>query len=337
MKYIHKTLIISLNILILLSFSCKNDQKSSKVFIPNVTGKANEVVLVIENYLWQSELGDTLKKTFQKAEIALPQPEPMFDLINITPSAFTKLFKPHRNLVIVKISEEYSKPNIIIQKNVFAKPQLVVNLISPNKEELASFISKNETKIRSVFLDIERNRIINYYKKYEEKAIRDKLADKHNIGLFIPKGYSVDVDKKDFVWISHETPDVKQNIFIYHYNYTDEETFTPEFLINKRNKILKKHVPGPVEGSYATTEMLIPPDFIEVNYKDRYFAQLRGLWKIHNYFMGGPFISFTTLDEKNNRVITIEGLVYAPQMDKRDYVRQMEGILYTFFIPEKNE
>ena len=337
MKNTRKLLSTALICIILFFLSCKNNEKSNKVFLPNVTGKANEVVLVIESYLWKSELGDTLKKIFQKAEIALPQPEPMFDLINITPSAFTKLFKPHRNIVIVNISSEHSAPNILVKKNVFAKPQIVVDLTSPNKEKLASYISQNKNKLRSIFLDIERNRIINYYKKYEEKAIRDKLANKHNIGLFIPKGYSLDVDKKDFIWIAHETPDVKQNIFIYCYNYTDKETFTQEYLVNKRNEILKKNVPGPVEGSYVTTEMAITPNFTEVNYKGRYFAQLRSLWKTHNYFMGGPFISFTTLDEKNNRVVTIEGLVYAPQMNKRDYVRQMEGILYTFFIPDNNE
>ena len=329
------SLVLISNIVFILS--CKDDNKSNKVFLPNVTGKANEVILVIESYLWQSELGDTLKKVFQKAEIALPQPEPMFDLINITPSAFTKLFKPHRNIVIVDISSKYSEPNISVKKDVFAKPQIVINLTSPDKGKLATYISENKDKLRSIFLDIERNRIINYYKKYEEKTIRDKLADKHNIGLFIPKGYSLDVDKKNFIWIAHETPDVKQNIFIYYYNYTDKETFTPKYLIKKRNEFLKKNVPGPVEGSYVTTEMAIPPYFIEVNYKGRYFAQLRGLWKTHNYFMGGPFISFTTLDEKNNRVITIEGFVYAPRMNKRDYLRQLEGILYTFFIPEKNE
>ncbi len=335
MRLINTILIITASLLIFIS--CKNDGTGNKVFMPNVTGSVNEVIVIIESYQWQSEFGETIRKVFQKAEIALPQPEPMFDLINITPSAFSSIFKPHRNLVFIKISPDYKEPNILIQKNVFAKPQVVLNLVSPNYEDLIPYIIKNEDKIRAVFLDAERNRTINYYKKYEDESIRDILVKKHNIGLYIPKGYSLDVDKDNFIWIAHETPDVKQNIFIYYYIYTDKETFSPEFLVNKRNEILKLNVPGPVEGTYATTEPTIMPDFIEVNYKNRYFAQLRGLWKMQNYFMGGPFISFTTLDEKNNRVITIEGLVYAPKMEKRDYIRQMESILYTFYIPEKSE
>ena len=59
---------------------------------------------------------------------------------------------------------------------------------------------------------------------------------------------------------------------------------------------------------------------------------MRGLWKLEKAFMGGPFISHTILDESRNRVVTVEGFVYAPRLDKRLYVREVEAILYTFDI-----
>jgi hypothetical protein len=61
-----------------------------------------------------------------------------------------------------------------------------------------------------------------------------------------------------------------------------------------------------------------------------YLVELRGLWRLENAFMGGPFISHTILDEKNNRIVTVEGFVYAPSLDKRNYVRELEAILQTF-------
>jgi hypothetical protein len=45
--------------------------------------------------------------------------------------------------------------------------------------------------------------------------------------------------------------------------------------------------------------------------------------------MGGPFISFIIDDVKNDRVIHIDGFVYAPQFKKRDYIRQLEAILHS--------
>ena len=152
--------------------------------------------------------------------------------------------------------------------------------------------------------------------------------------MFFPKGYKLSVNNPDFAWVSFETDDSKQEVFIYNYKYTAGNTFTKDYLINKRNEIFKNNVPGPVDDSYVTTEMALEPEFTEVKYKDRYFAQLRGLWKVEGYMMGGPFVSFTTLDKKNNKIITVEGLVYAPQSKKRELLRQLEGILYTLYIPE---
>jgi hypothetical protein len=43
--------------------------------------------------------------------------------------------------------------------------------------------------------------------------------------------------------------------------------------------------------------------------------------------MGGPFISFSILDEKRKRIVTVDGFLYAPTDDKRDLLRQIEAIL----------
>ena len=45
--------------------------------------------------------------------------------------------------------------------------------------------------------------------------------------------------------------------------------------------------------------------------------------------MGGPFVNITQLDEKRNRIVTVEGFVYAPGNDKRDLLQQVEAIIYT--------
>ena len=50
-------------------------------------------------------------------------------------------------------------------------------------------------------------------------------------------------------------------------------------------------------------------------------------------FMGGPYVSHTRLDEKNQRIITAEIFVYSPDKMKRNLVRQMEASLYTLKLP----
>ena len=55
--------------------------------------------------------------------------------------------------------------------------------------------------------------------------------------------------------------------------------------------------------------------------------EIRGLWRMENDFMGGPFISLTCLDEKNNTLITAEGYVFAPQFDKLLYLHEVEAMV----------
>jgi hypothetical protein len=51
--------------------------------------------------------------------------------------------------------------------------------------------------------------------------------------------------------------------------------------------------------------------------------------------MGGPFISLVQLDEKRNKIITVDGFVFAPAHKKRELIRQMEAILYSLKIQDQ--
>ena len=48
-----------------------------------------------------------------------------------------------------------------------------------------------------------------------------------------------------------------------------------------------------------------------------------------NGFMGGPYINYSMVDEKRNRVICIDGYVYCPKFDKREYLREQEALIKT--------
>ena len=48
--------------------------------------------------------------------------------------------------------------------------------------------------------------------------------------------------------------------------------------------------------------------------------------------MGGPFLSYTLVDESRSRTITIDSYVYAPKDSKKILVKQLESIAYTFEI-----
>ena len=74
-------------------------------------------------------------------------------------------------------------------------------------------------------------------------------------------------------------------------------------------------------------ERRITPSYEEFSFKGGFAAEVRGLWRMENDFMGGPFYSLTFYDEPNTRLITVEGYAYAPYFDKRPYMREIEGIV----------
>ncbi|MBR6246610.1 MAG: DUF4837 family protein, partial [Bacteroidales bacterium] len=59
-------------------------------------------------------------------------------------------------------------------------------------------------------------------------------------------------------------------------------------------------------------------------------AQTRGFWEVHNDFMGGPFVSHSFYGPDAKEIIVVEAWVYAPRFDKRQYLRQVESVIYSF-------
>lgn len=306
--------------------------------MPNVTGRAGEVVLVMNSPVWESESGRALGRILSSEHPGLVQFEPMFEVVRIGHAAFTNIFKTHRNIIIVNISSQYSETQMTIKNNVWAKPQVVLEINAPDMDAFHIFIDNQDERILEELVKAERNRITEYIREMEKTSVTERVEEKFDISIIIPRGYNIVIDTSDFVWVRFDprriTQDIIQGIFIYQFDYTDPETFTPGYLVDKRNEFLKNYISGPSPDSWMTTEMLVEPVFSEFMKDEKYVAELKGLWKVENDFMGGPFISHTKLNEETNKVVTVECFVYAPGQKKRNLLRQVEAILYTYEIKE---
>jgi hypothetical protein len=312
----------------LFLYSCKFT--GGPQLMPNVSGKAGEVVIVINKGEWESDAGSSLRSVLAADEEYLPQREPMFTLVNIPENAFTSIFQTHRNLIIVKILPDAGETKIVYQENVWAAPQIVVTISGPDGEEIANKIQQEKDKLSGAILMAERNRNINNAKRYEERTLRDIVTLDFGGSPYFPKGYSIKKKTDDFIWISYETTYTNQGIFIYRFPYKDSTSFSHNNLVAVRNFILERNVPGPVDKSYMTTNLLVEPGARWVKYNRRDFVEMKGLWEVQNDFMGGPFVSHFFLDKENQNVIALEAFVYAPRYDKRNYLRQVESIIYSF-------
>ena len=323
--------IIQITTLCLLIFACATScKKTTKGLRPVVTGGSGEVLVLINDALWEGAVGDTLKSILNDPQLGLPQDEPVLDIIHITHNAFSSMFKTHRSILDLRVSTNVKEDKLAVKDELYAKTQSFMKIEASTNKGMIEMLTKNRKKIISYFLLGERNRKIKTLKKNVVQDIYEKLKLKYNFTLSFPSGYVINKDEDNFMWISNETPTTSQGMFIYSYDYLSQDAFTKEEVIKKRNFLLKKYVPGPKEGSYMSTEQRFPISFRQFEFDKNYACETRGLWKVENDFMGGPFVSITYLDEKNNRVICMDSYVYYPNHDKREMLRELEAIMFSY-------
>ena len=128
-----KSLIKNAVAILLLLFviqSCKND---TPVLHTSISGKANELVVVISEDSWNGQPGELIRGTLAQFQYGLPQEEPLFDIINIPPVAFQKIFKSNRNIMQVTISSTVLKPEMIIKSVFHSTCRLFINSRKENK------------------------------------------------------------------------------------------------------------------------------------------------------------------------------------------------------------
>ena len=313
--------------LLLLAGAC--EKKDSKALLPSVSGKAGEVEIVSSKAVWESEAGNAIRTVLQAEYPFTPQKESKYRIYNVPPEGFVNVFRFHRNILYVHIADT-CKPKLVINKNVWAEPQTMISVFAPDEASAAEIILAKDATICETFEDAERERVIYNARKFENASLAQSVRNQFGGSPWFPSSYTLKKRTDDFVWISYETTYTTQGIFIYRFPYTGPEQFTAEALVAKRNAVLKENVPGSRDQSYMITNPVITPGYWEKTYRGRTFTEIRSLWETQNDFMGGPFISDAFLSPDKKYVIVTEAFVYAPKYDKRDYLRQVEAIIYSW-------
>lgn len=335
MKRLIKYLSAALAIILLISCS---EEKRKKALLPNISGKAGEVVVVIDKNYWEGAVGNVLRDTLACDCPFLPQREPLYTLVNVIPSGFTNIFQLHRNIIIINISNTVKEPGVIFRNDVWAAPQCVIYVNATDSDSAVMLIQENGSKIAAMLEQAERDRVIRNAKKYEELNLAPVVTEMVGGSPHFPSGYQLKKKTDDFIWITYDTQFTQQSILIYKYPVEKGvEMMDPENLLKTNEEILKKNVPGMFENTYMTISPIIKPSVKYMRYKGHDFAEIRGLWEVHNDFMGGPFVAHAFYSPDGKEIIVMEAFVYAPKYDKRHYLRQVESVLYSFEWAKKED
>lgn len=315
---------------------CKAFRTLSEQKKPTSQGKPYELIVVCNQPLWEGNLGDTLRTVLREPIPYLSQEEPYFDLYRVTEQGFTRLVVQHRNILKVVVNPSVERAAIAVQYDLEAAPQVVLTLQGPTQQALTEYVSKHRKELLLLLEKTERDRAVEYARQYGNKQLEELIRQKFGVTLHVPQGYKLRSEGADFIWISYEYPTSSQGFFLYQYPYEGPASLSPEALLAARNRFAAR-IPGPVDGSYMTTSEAYEPDYRMFRLKGRLWAELRGFWDVYGDFMGGPFVSYSTVNTASEMVFTFDGYVYSPKLGKRNFMRGIEHLLYSLRLPGDTE
>ena len=266
--------------------SCR-DQKPP---VSNFSGSLNEVLVIMDKNDWNGAAGDTVKAWFRQEQPGLPQPEPVLDMINLPRSSFEGNIKAYRNILYTEISPSVKEPVFEFKESPWIQSQKYFRIVAPDKESFIREFNAHKEEMLRVFLKAEQDRQIAYYKRKPDPKIADFLKEKYKLDCYVPSGYNINKDLKDFAWISRETKVDSRGLVVIERKFEGMEQFRYQRIIDTVNAALRRNIPGPLNGSYMAIDTVTPLVMKTYNYdEDHYAVMVRGLWTVVNDFMGGAF------------------------------------------------
>lgn len=316
----------------ILCFTACEDIKIDKNSLPQSTGKYGEVVVVVDTLYENRLTGEALEHIFYEALEGMPQEETQFRMSTVSPKGFKSILKRSRNILNLNIRKG-KKTDIRIERNIWAKNQFMIHITADSDEAAARILNRNFETIRNYFNEEEISRLQRQFNHKPEKDLMADLREEYNINITVPPGFvRMASDEKGF-WLKKEKSvgehQILQGISFYTYPYESDSVFEVNEMMNKRDIFTQKSIQGTLDSSYMAVYREYNPVLREINFNNHYSKEYRGLWNMKNDFMGGPFLHYTMVDEKNNRVINLDAFVYAPKFSKREYLRELEAILKT--------
>ncbi|WP_324024740.1 DUF4837 family protein [Maribacter sp. BPC-D8] len=308
-----------------LSIACKEDGKAD--YLPESVGAMNTLTVVIDNDLWNSNVGDAIRENYTAAAQGLTWDEALFSVTQIPQQIFTGSI---RNTSSVLYVMEDTLNVAHMKSNMYSKPQKVGVIKGRNKEEIIANIKKTAPEFIADFKALE---IAKAQKRFEKSLNKEKaLEDKFDISMKIPSIYRVGREEDNFVWIDRQIQKGNMNIIAYTMpwdSFQNDSTFVQD-IIKMRDSIGGLYIGGediPGKNNHMITEKAFSPYVFPAEVSGRKAAEVRGIWEMSAYPMAGPFLTYIISDKENNRKLIVEGFVFAPATKKRDYMFELEAIM----------
>ena len=299
--------------IILVFFSCSESKES---LLPGSSGNINNISVVINDELWDGTVGEVIRESFSRPIYGLPQIEPVFSLNHIPSKIFSGFATKSRTILKIDISE---KEGLSSFKNSYASPQRIIQVTGKTPEKIISIIKEN---LNSIFSSLYFSEIKEKQRRISKNLNQTKsVFETTGVSLRFPSAYRVAKVDSNFVWIRRDIETGSVNLFI-----SRQSNKTNKSIIETRDSISKRYIPGPTENSFMATDLMYKPNTQEIYIGDKQVSETRGLWEVSGQFMAGPFLNYV-IEIDEGETLILDGFVYSPGTNKRNYIFELEAII----------
>ncbi|MFW5973367.1 MAG: DUF4837 family protein, partial [Bacteroidota bacterium] len=215
-----------------------------------------------------------------------------------------------------------------------------VYFISASDEEgLIEAIAEHGSELRESFNEITRRRVTReMFRRGRQPEVEEQLIEDHGFAVNVQHDYVVVTDTTGFVWMRRVLTDTWRSLFVHYVEDADPAMLSSDWVLARRDSLTRQYVQGNL-GGWVEIDRRRPLESREIDFLGRYGYEVRGLWQMVGendagesvqFGMGGPFVTYAFYDQDTNRIFMIDGMVFAPNFDKREFLRQMEVIAYSF-------
>ncbi|MDX1530625.1 MAG: DUF4837 family protein [Rhodothermales bacterium] len=238
---------------------------------------------------------------------------------------------------------------VILRPDLWARDQLVVYATAPSDSALAAQIRAQGGQVRDALNALARERLEDdMFEKARQVDVEEELLEEHGFTFNVQHDYllvrdttfqTATGDRGTFVRLRRVLTDTWRDVFVYYEDDPEIERLQPDSVLALRERLTERFVLGTSDSVFVQVEDRFPeraPIVVDtVSLGGRFALETRGLWYLgdaegRTAGIGGPFVNYAFYDEDTGRFYMIDGMVYAPDYPKREFLRQVETIAHTF-------
>jgi hypothetical protein len=330
---------------------------------PQARGDTETVVVVTDSATWNGPVGDALRAELAQPIVTLPNNQGAFKLRlqPLTSRSFEYLkMQPHLvfaapidaegeigefirarvgegNLAAVRSGDAAA---VNLREDLWANDQLVTIATAATDSALARQIVESGPELRAAYNRLARERTIGemFSRLAQTDLEQELLAD---------RGYRVKI-QYDYVQVQDTTAeaggleggfvryrrvlsDTWRDFFVF--SADGVEALPPPDRIDEiTDDLLEQFALGSYDSSFVQLDDQRPMRRDSAEIAGRPAQEQRGFWYMTNDVMGGSYVRYAFRDEATDRLYVYYGMTFAPDrtLDKREFLRQMEAVAYTF-------